>query len=79
MDASPPLWREAERLARQGEAPQAQVRLTKKERKALEEERKALISFINHRDRWVQIPGPPDTPTFKYVSNHKILDEEMKE
>ena len=25
MDASPPLWRQAERLARQGAAPQAQM------------------------------------------------------
>ena len=60
------------------------MRLTKKERKALAEERKALVSFINHGDRWVQTSQIPDSPdtftiTYKYTSNYKMVDEEMKE
>ena len=53
--------------------------LTKRQRRALEQERLALIAFINHPERWQTTTQTRDSFTVKYVSNYKMADEEIKD
>ena len=67
MDASPSLWREAQRLARQGEAPQAQMSFTREyERmRPLDEDRhNRAVVFTHRRERPFDTRGGSSTVSF---------------